>query len=98
MTRSSTTQSRSRSVTPRHAGKPRSSTASMQLSFRYPFSKTGELVYKLPTLEEIKRTCAYGVSTLWPEVKRFDYPHQYYVDLSAKLMALKDEMLKQGRR
>lgn len=60
--------------------------------------KNGELVYKLPTLEEIKRTCAYGVSTLWPEVKRFDFPHQYYVDLSAKLMALKDEMLKQGRR
>ena len=63
-----------------------------------PVFKNGELVYKLPTLEEIKRTCAYGVSTLWPEVKRFDFPHQYYVDLSAKLMALKDEMLKQGRR
>ena len=39
-----------------------------------------------------------GVSTLWPEVKRFDYPHQYYVELSAKLMALKDEMLKQGSK
>ena len=63
-----------------------------------PVFKNGELVYKLPTLEEIKRTCAYGVSTLWPEVKRFDFPHQYYVDLSAKLMSLKDEMLKQGRR
>ena len=63
-----------------------------------PIFKNGELVYKLPTLNEIKRNCAYGVSTLWPEVKRFDFPHQYYVDLSAKLMALKDEMLKQGRR
>lgn len=68
------------------------------VELQVPVFKNGELVYKLPTLEEIKRTCAYGVSTLWPEVKRFDYPHQYYVDLSAKLMTLKDEMLKQGRR
>ena len=68
------------------------------VELQVPVFKNGELVYKLPTLEEIKRTCAYGVSTLWPEVKRFDFPHQYYVDLSAKLMALKDEMLKQCRR
>ena len=68
------------------------------VELQVPVFKNGELVYKLPTLEEIKRTCAYGVSTLWPEVKRFDFPHQYYVDLSAKLMALKDEMLKPGRR
>lgn len=68
------------------------------VELQVPVFKNGELVYKLPTLEEIKRTCAYGVSTLWPEVKRFDFPHQYYVDLSSRLMALKDEMLKQGRR
>ena len=55
--------------------------------------KNGRLVYELPTLKEIKTNCAYQVSTLWPEVKRFDYPHQYYVDLSEKLMALKDKML-----
>ena len=68
------------------------------VELQVPVFKNGELVYKLPTLEEIKRTCAYGVSTLWPEVKRFDFPHQYYVDLSARRMARKDEMLKQGRR
>ena len=58
-----------------------------------PIFKNGELVYQLPTLKEIKTYCAYQVSTLWPEVKRFDYPHQYYVDLSPKLMDLKDKML-----
>lgn len=58
-----------------------------------PIFKGGELVYERPSLLDIKRSCAYGVSTLWPEVKRFDYPHQYYVDLSEKLMALKDNML-----
>ena len=62
-----------------------------------PIFKNGELVYELPTLDEIRRRCAYEVSTLWPEVKRFEFPHQYYVDLSEKLMALKDEMLEAGR-
>ena len=64
-----------------------------------PIFQNGELVYTLPSLKEIKTNCAYQVSTLWPEVKRFDYPHQYYVDLSEKLMALKDAMLAEhGRR
>ena len=63
-----------------------------------PIFKNGELVYQLPTLKEIKTYCAYQVSTLWPEVKRFDYPHQYYVDLSPKLMELKDKMLSEARQ
>ena len=58
-----------------------------------PIFKNGKQVYQLPTLNEIKRNCAYQVSALWPEVKRFDNPHNYYVDLSEKLMALKDKML-----
>ncbi len=67
------------------------------VELQVPIFKNGELVYKLPTLDEIKRRCAYEVSTLWPEVKRFDFPHQYYVDLSEELMALKDDMLRQGQ-
>ena len=63
-----------------------------------PIFKDGQLVYKLPSLKEIKTYCAYQVSTLWPEVKRFDYPHQYYVDLSPKLMELKDKMLSEARQ
>ena len=58
-----------------------------------PIFVKGELVYELPTLKEVKTDCAYGVSTLWPEVKRFDNPHRYYVDLSPKLMEIKDRML-----
>ena len=63
------------------------------VELQVPIFEKGELVYRLPTLKEIKTNCGYQVSTLWPEVKRFDNPHQYYVDLSPKLMALKDEML-----
>lgn len=58
-----------------------------------PIFINGELVYQEPTLKEIKTHCAYAVSTLWEEVKRFDNPHRYYVDLSPKLMELKDGML-----
>lgn len=63
------------------------------VELQVPVFEKGRLVYELPTLEQIKRNCAYQVSTLWPEVKRFDYPHQYYVDLSEELMELKDRML-----
>ena len=58
-----------------------------------PIFRGGELVYELPGLEEIKAHCKAGVDRLWPEVKRFDYPHQYYVDLSVELLELKDRML-----
>ena len=62
-----------------------------------PIYRNGRLVYRLPELDEIKRCCAENVDRLWPEVKRFDYPHQYYVDLSPELLALKDTMLGEKR-
>jgi nicotinate phosphoribosyltransferase len=69
------------------------------VELQVPVFQNGELVYTLPTLGDVKTNCAYQISTLWPEIKRFDNPHTYYVDLSPKLMALKDEMLENhGRR
>ena len=58
-----------------------------------PIFKNGELVYKLPSLAEIQRYCAEQVDTLWDEVKRFDNPHNYYVDLSQKLYDIKTRLL-----
>ena len=58
-----------------------------------PIFKNGELVYKQPSLEEIRAYCAAQVDTLWDEVKRFDNPPRYYVDLSQKLYAIKQELL-----
>ena len=55
--------------------------------------KGGELVYELPSLPEIQAYCKREVATLWPEVLRFDYPHNYYVDLSDRLLGIKHEML-----
>ena len=59
-----------------------------------PIFVGGELVYKLPTLEEIRTYCLQQVDTLWDEVKRFDNPHSYYVDLSKKLWDIKYGLLK----
>ena len=58
-----------------------------------PIFKGGELVYKLPTLPEIQDYCKREIATLWPEVLRFDYPHNYYVDLSEKLWRIKNQLL-----
>ena len=59
-----------------------------------PIFKNGKLVYKLPTLEEIRQHCKNEVERQWDEVKRFDNPHEYYVDLSQKLWDIKHNMLK----
>ena len=63
-----------------------------------PIFRNGELVYELPTLSEIQRYCQEQVDTLWDEVKRFDNPHTYYVDLSQKLWDIKYELLRKNNR
>ena len=55
--------------------------------------RNGELVYDLPPLKDIQKYCAEQVDTLWDEVKRFDNPHTYYVDLSQKLWDIKNDLL-----
>ena len=59
-----------------------------------PVFRGGELVYQLPSLEEIRTYCTQQVDTLWDEVKRFDNPQTYYVDLSQKLWDVKYGLLK----
>ena len=61
-----------------------------------PIYQKGKLVYKRPGIEEIKKYCTEQVDTLWDEVKRFDNPHTYYVDLSQKLWDIKDRLLHEG--
>ncbi|MBR4890494.1 MAG: nicotinate phosphoribosyltransferase [Clostridia bacterium] len=55
----------------------------------------GKLVYKSPDVHEIKKYCANEIDRLWDVVKRFEFPHKYYVDLSPKLWDMKNELLKQ---
>lgn len=62
-----------------------------------PIFKNGELVYKNPPLPEIKAYCEQQVDLLWDEVKRFENPHSYYVDLSEKLWNIKRELLEKAK-
>ena len=58
-----------------------------------PIFVNGECVYESPSIQEIKKYCAEQIDTLWDEVKRFEYPHKYYVDLSPKLWNIQNELL-----
>ena len=58
-----------------------------------PVFRNGECVYESPTVMEIQKRCREELNTLWEESKRFEYPHQTYVDLSRKLWNLKNSLL-----
>ncbi len=55
----------------------------------------GEYVYKNPDIKEIREYCRQQTDTIWEEVKRFENPHKYYVDLSKPLWNIKQELLAQ---
>ena len=59
-----------------------------------PIFKDGKLVYQMPSLDEIRSYCLAEVDRLWDEIKRFDNPQTYYVDLSQKLWDIKYGLLK----
>lgn len=58
-----------------------------------PLFEKGKCVYDYPDLESIRSYCAEQVDTLWDEVKRFENPHNYYVDMSQKLWDMKNDMI-----
>ena len=53
----------------------------------------GKKIYNVPEIGESRRYCFEQVETLWDEVKRFENPHKYYVDLSQKLWDEKTRLL-----
>ncbi|MCI9121718.1 MAG: nicotinate phosphoribosyltransferase [Oscillibacter sp.] len=62
-----------------------------------PIFRNGELVYRRPSLQEIQAYCREQVDTLWDEVKRFENPHTYYVDLSQRLWDIKQALLRESK-
>lgn len=58
-----------------------------------PIFKNGECVYESPSIQEIAKYCKEQIDLLWDEVKRFENPHTYYVDLSKKLYEIKNILL-----
>ena len=57
----------------------------------------GKCIYKSPDIEEIKEYCKNQIDTLWDEVKRFENPHKYYVDLSPSLWEIKNKLLNDNK-
>ena len=62
-----------------------------------PVFLNGKKVYQSPTLKDIQAYCKQQVNTLWDEIKRFDNPQTYYVDLSQKLWDIQQELLWKNR-
>ena len=60
--------------------------------------ENGKLVYQQPDIEEIHDYCKSEIDSIWDEVKRFDKPHNYYVDLSQDLWNLKQNLILEAKR
>ena len=63
-----------------------------------PIFRRGEKVYQSPSITEMRSYCAAQIDLQWDEVKRFENPHNYYVDLSQKLWDIKQDLLKRAGR
>ncbi len=79
---------------PVHTYKRKTVTNFTAKKLQVPIFANGECVYESPSLPEIQAYCKEQLETLWEEVKRFENPQTYFVDLSQKLWNLKHDMLK----
>lgn len=63
------------------------------VEIREQIVRNGKGVAQERSLKELQEYCARQVDTLWDEVKRFENPHRYYVDLSPKLWNMKNKLI-----
>ncbi|HIU29805.1 MAG TPA: nicotinate phosphoribosyltransferase [Candidatus Egerieisoma faecipullorum] len=63
-----------------------------------PIFRGGARVYEIPPLDAVRAYCAEQVESLWDEVKRFENPHKYYVDLSQRLWDVKHALLEKNKQ
>ncbi|MBQ0097435.1 MAG: nicotinate phosphoribosyltransferase [Oscillospiraceae bacterium] len=69
----------------------------LAIPLRKQYFEKGKLIREMPDLLQIRHYCEANMNTLWDEVKRFENPHNYYVDLSQKLWDIKHDMLESQR-
>ena len=67
-------------------------------NLREQIFKEGKCVYQSPSIDEIKDYCKKQLDAMWDEMKRFENPHNYYVDLSYDLWKLKHDMLAASKK
>ncbi len=82
---------------PEHTWKRQKISNFKAVPLQIPIFEKGECVYTSPDLETIKNYCREQIDKIWDEVKRFENPHEYYVDLSQKLWDIKYKLLSEHR-
>ena len=82
---------------PEHIWKKQTVTDFYAKKLQVKIMEQGKQVYESPSVKEISAHREACVNNLWDEVKRFENPHTYYVDLSQKLWDLRDKMLRERR-
>lgn len=83
---------------PIHTWKKKTLTNFTARKLQIPVILNGEIVYKKPSIDEIRDYCKKEQESLWEEVTRLINPHTYYVDLSKELWDLKHKMLQEKNR
>ncbi len=81
---------------PEHIWKRKTVTDFRAVKLQVPVFIGGECVYAAPSIEEIRAYCKKQLDTIWDEVKRFENPHEYYVDLSQSLWDEKQRLLREA--
>lgn len=67
-------------------------------NLREQIFEKGRCIYQSPSIEEIKAYCKKELDSFWEEIKRFENPQTYYVDLSYNLWKLKNDMLSAAKK
>ena len=80
---------------PDHVWKRKTLTNFRAVRLQKKIFEGGRCLAEEHSLAELSRYCAEQVDTLWDEVKRFENPHQYYVDLSLDLWTIKNRLLEE---
>ena len=63
------------------------------VEIREQILRGGVCVMRQRPVQELQEFCRRQVDTLWDEVKRFENPHRYYVDLSPRLWDMKNSLI-----
>lgn len=63
-----------------------------------PIFINGQLVYDDPELKDKQKYCHEQMKTLYPEIRRANMPHEYYVDGTEDYVNFKQDMIKEAKQ
>ena len=78
---------------PEHTWKKKTITNFTAKKLRVKIFENGQKCYESPSIDEIKSYCKDQLDMLWPEIKRLQYPYEYYVDLSMDVWKQKRQLI-----